>query len=176
MQSAMQLMSPDVCSLVLMQARARSDKQGVTSLSKREELPLLWLLRRYVWQITRQHAQADVTKRSPHNQFSSNFFADTRSYKILTKHQTSKSIMTVKWTVIWKSLLFCGATMQFTYLHPLPLLIWSLPPPHFLPCYAYHRKTISTLSMLTSLYYTQKKRLSVMRSPRPSVHNADSSP
>lgn len=49
--NAMELMSPDVCSLVLMQARARSDKQGVTWISKREELFLLWLARRYVWQM-----------------------------------------------------------------------------------------------------------------------------
>lgn len=51
MEGAMEFMSPGVCRPVLIQARAQSNKQGVTWISKWEELSLWWLLRRYVGQM-----------------------------------------------------------------------------------------------------------------------------
>lgn len=51
---------------------------------------------------TQEHAQADIMNKSPHDQLSSNFSADTimlDKNKTLTEHQTSQSLMIFKWTV-----------------------------------------------------------------------------
>lgn len=64
----MGLMSPDVCRPVLMQARAQGDKQGVTRISKWEEL-LRWIAKEVC--VAHElhmnvHGQTDRANRSPY--------------------------------------------------------------------------------------------------------------
>lgn len=51
---------------------------------------------------TQEHAQADIMNKSPQDQLSSNFSANTimlDKNKMLIEHQTSQSLMILKWTV-----------------------------------------------------------------------------
>lgn len=145
-----------------MQERAMRDKQGVTGISQREELSLLWLLRRYLWRINNRW-----TGTSRYNKHKPTWLT---SFRLLCKHriisnasQTRNSDQCNNCKAIMDErsheIAYPPAKLQFNSL----IYICSLSLSDFYHLQTFWRvtfttsKTISTSTMSASLYYLQRK-------------------